>query len=236
MSDAIFTAYEALEARMRIVDIIANNLANVGTTGFKRDFGQVLEEVVSETETKIEVVSLVDLTPGVLVTTSRELDAAIDGPGFFLMETDNGIRYTRNGSFLVNADGELVLKDGHRILGDGDTPIFVGPGQVRVQDGGDISVDGNVIGTLRIVEFDDTRYLRKEGLFRYEWIGDPTGVTDVLDPRVKGAHLEKSNVNSVREMIELMGAFREFESVSQTLRSVTTEMNKQLLAEIASLV
>ena len=153
MSDAIFSAYEALEARMRIVDIIANNLANVGTTGFKRDFGQVLEEVVSETETNIEVVSLVDLTPGVLVTTSRALDAAIDGSGFFLMETANGIRYTRNGSFLVNADGELVLKDGHRILGDGDTPIFVGQGQVRVQDGGGISVDGNVVGALRIVEF-----------------------------------------------------------------------------------
>ena len=223
MSDAIFSAYEALEARMRIVDIIANTLANVWgrqvlnatsrrsmMSGFflmeTGHNGQVLEEVVSETETNIEVVSLVDLTPGVLVTTSRALDAAIDGSGFFLMETDNGIRYTRNGSFLVNADGELVLKDGHRILGDGDTPIFVGQGQVRVQDGGDISVDGNVVGALRIVEFDDTRYLRKEGLFRYEWTGDPTGVTDVLDPRVKGAHLEKSNVNSVSEMIELINS------------------------------
>ena len=235
MSDAIFAAYEALEARMKMVDIIANNLANVQTTGFKRDFGQVLEEVVSETEVSVEVVNRVDLTPGVLITTGRELDAAIDGSGFFVIDTDNGTRYTRNGSFSVSAEGELVLKDGLRVLGDGDVPIFVGPGQVQVQDGGDISVDGNVVGTLRIVDFDDTRFLRKEGMFRYEWIGDPAGVTDTLDPRVKGAHLEKSNVNSITEMVELMGAFREFESVAQTLRSITTDMDKQMLAELADL-
>ena len=235
MSDAIFAAYEALEARMKMVDIIANNLANVQTTGFKRDFGQVLEEAVSETESNVEVVSQVDLSAGVIVTTGRELDAAIDGPGFFVLETDSGIRYTRNGSFSVSSDGELVLKDGLRVLGGGDVPIFVGQGQVQIQDGGDVSVDGNVVGTLRIVDVDDPRYLRKEGMFRYEWIGDPAGVTDSLEPRVKGAHLEKSNVNSITEMVELMSAFREFESVAQTLKSITTEMDKQLLAELADL-
>ena len=61
------------------------------------------------------------------------------------------------------------------------------------------------------------------------------GVSDVLEPRVKGSHLEKSNVNSIIEMVELMGAFREFESVAQTLRSITTEMDKQLLAQLADL-
>ena len=218
-----------------MVDIIANNLANVQTTGFKRDFGQVLEEVVSATETNVEVVSLVDLTPGVLVSTSRELDAAIDGPGFFVMETDNGTRYTRNGSFAVSSEGELVLKDGHRVFGDGGIPIFVGQGGVSVQDGGDVVVDGNVVATLRIVDFDDPRYLRKEGMNRFEWIGDPLGVSDVLEPRVKAGHLEKSNVNSIIEMVALMGAFREFESVAQTLRSITTDMDKQLLAEMADL-
>ncbi len=235
MSDAVFAAYEALEARMRIVDIIANNLANVQTTGFKRDFGQVLEEAVSSTESSTEVASRVDLTPGVLVSTGRELDAAIDGAGFFVLETENGTRYTRNGSFNVSSNGELVLKDGLKILGEGDVPIVVGEGQVSVDDGGGISVDGSVIGTLRIVEFDDTRFLRKEGMFRYEWIGAPTGIEDVAEPRVKGAHLERSNVNSISEMVALMGAFREFESIGQTLRSITTDMDRQLLAELADL-
>ncbi len=235
MNDAVFTAYEALEARMKMVDIIANNLANAQTTGFKRDFGQVLEEATA-TATNIEVYSLVDLAPGELVTTGNELDAAIDGPGFFAIETDNGTRYTRNGSFSVNADGELVLKDGLRVLSDGDTPIFVGTGKVSIQDGGDVLVDGNVVSTLRIVDFNDPKYLRKEGMFRLEWTGAALDVADVLEPRIKSGHLEKSNVRPISEMIELMGAYREFESVAQTLRSVTTEMDKQLLAELADLM
>ena len=234
MNDAVFTAYEALEARMKMVDIIANNLANAQTTGFKRDFGQILEEATG-TGTNIEVYSLVDLAPGALVTTGNELDAAIDGPGFFVVDTDNGIRYTRNGSFSVNADGELVLKDGLRVLSDGNSPIFVGPGKVSIQDGGDVLADGNVVATLRIVDFNDPKYLRKEGMFRFEWTGDAADVADVLEPRLKSGHLEKSNVNSIAEMIGLMTAFREFESVGQVLRSVTTEMDKQLLAELANL-
>ena len=234
MNDAVFTAYEAMEARMKMVDIIANNLANAQTTGFKRDFSQILEEVTG-TETNIEVYSLVDLAPGDLVPTGNELDAAIDGPGFFVVETDNGTRYTRNGSFSVNADGELVLKDGLRVLSDGNTPVFVGTGKVSIQDGGDVSADGNVVAALRIVDFNDPKYLRKEGMFRFEWTGDAADVADVLEPRLKSSHLEKSNVNSIREMVGLMSAFREFESVAQSLRAVTTEMDKQLLAELADL-
>ena len=148
---------------------------------------------------------------------------------------DNGTRYTRNGSFSVNAAGELVLKDGLRVLGDGGTPIFLGEGDVRIQDGGEILVDENVVATLRVVDFDDPRYLKKEGMFRLEWTGDATGISDVPEPRIKSGHLERSNVNSIVEMVELMTAFREFESVAQTLRSITTDMDKQLLAELADL-
>lgn len=234
MSDAIFSAYEALDARMHLVDIIANNLANVETAGFKRDFGQVFEEVVDE-DVSLQVQSRIDLTQGELITTGRDLDAAIDGAGFFVVETDDGLRYTRNGSFQVNADGDLVLEDGHRVLGSGDAPIFVGAGIVRIQDGGDILVDDNVVGTLRLVTFDEPQLLEKEGLSRLRYAGDPAGIRDVLETRVKGAHLERANVNTVGEMVELMGAFREFESIGQTLRSITTEMDNQLLAELADL-
>ena len=219
---------------MDIIDIIANNIANTQTAGFKRDFSQVFEEATA-TETKVVVSSFIDLTPGVPVSTGRDLDAAIDGDGFFVVETDNGPRYTRNGSFQVNADGDLVLQDGHRVLGENNAPIFVGPGLVRIQDGGDIIVNDNVVGTLRIVTFDDPSLIEKEGMFRLRWGGDPTGVQDVVEPRVKGAHLEGSNVNSVIEMVGLMTAFREFESVSQTIRSIATDMDKRLLAELADL-
>ena len=235
MNDALFSAYQALEARMKMVDIIANNMANVQTSGFKRDFGQVLQETTEQGSSSIEVYSKVDLGPGELVSTGNELDVAIDGPGFFAVETDNGLRYTRNGSFMVSKDGELVMKDGIRVLSNGDAPIQVGRGRISIQDTGDVLVDGNSVATLKLVDFSDPGLLKKEGLFRLEWTGDDFDVVDVLEPRVKSGHLEKSNVNSITEMVALMSAFREFESVAQTLKTITGDMDKQMLAELADL-
>ncbi len=235
MNDAVFSAYQALEARMKMVDIIANNMANVQTSGFKRDFGQVLQETAEDGTASIEVYSKVDLGPGDLVATGNDMDVAIEGSGFFAVETDNGIRYTRNGSFMVSGDGELVMKDGTRVLDDGDSPIPLGRGRISIQGTGDVLVDGNTVATLKLVDFNDPNFLQKEGLFRLKWTGDAADVFDVLEPRVKSGHLEKSNVDSINEMVALMTAFREFESVAQTLRTITSDMDKQMLAELADL-
>ena len=164
MNDAVFSAYQALEARMKMVDIIANNMANVQTSGFKRDFGQVLQETAEDGTALIEVYSKVDLGPGDLVSTGNDMDVAIEGSGYFAVETDNGIRYTRNGSFMVSGDGELVMKDGTRVLDDGDSPIPLGRGRISIQDTGDVLVDGNTVATLKLVDFNDPNFLQKEGL------------------------------------------------------------------------
>jgi len=127
MSDAFIDAYSALEARMKVVDVIANNLANANTTGFKRDFAHIFQG-----ETEFETGTIVDVSPGDLVFTGNDLDAAINGPGFFVLQTPNGVRYTRNGSFSVTANGELVTKDGMRVLNKTGVPINVGKGKVAV--------------------------------------------------------------------------------------------------------
>ena len=111
MSDALIDAYSALDARMKVVDVIANNLANANTTGYKRDFAHIFQD-----ETRFDTGTQVDVSPGDIVSTGNELDAAINGPGFFVIQTPDGIRYTRNGSFSMNADGELVTKDGMPVL------------------------------------------------------------------------------------------------------------------------
>src|SRR5436309_9823638 len=94
--DGFFNAYSALEARMKIVDVVANNLANSQTTGFKRDFGHVLQS-----EKGFDVGTRIDLSSGDLINTGNELDAAIDGEGFFAIQTEQGVRYTRAGSFSL---------------------------------------------------------------------------------------------------------------------------------------
>jgi flagellar basal-body rod protein FlgG len=226
MSDAYINVYTALETRMRMVDITTNNLANANTIGYKRDFGSVLEA-----ERGLGIESEPDLSPGAMTTTGNPLDAAIDGQGFFVIQAPDGVRYTRTGSFSLNADGELVTKDGMPVLSSSGSPISVGEGVVAIQDGGAVTVDGSEVATLKIVTVDDPRNLEKVGGHRFRWNGPASGLTDADEPRVKGGVLERSNVNAVDEMVHLMAAYREFEAAQRTLRTFG-EMNAKLIQEM----
>jgi flagellar basal-body rod protein FlgF len=230
MSDAFISAYSALDARLKIVDVIANNLANAETTGFKRDFGQILEA-----ENGFDVGTTVDLKPGDLVATHNGLDVAIAGSGFFEIQTPQGVRYTRAGTFAISSDGDLVTKDGMPILSTGGAPIQVGDAAVNISDNGIVMADGAEVGTLKLVQFKTTQGLEKEGLSRFKWSGAPSDVEEVPEPRVKSGHLEKSNVSSINEMIHLMTAYRDFESVQRTIKTLMTDMNSKLVSELGKL-
>src|SRR5207244_6719732 len=145
MNDPVIHTYSAVEARMKIVDVITNNLANANTTGFKRDFGHILQN-----ETGFDIGTRVDLSTGDLVSTGNDLDAAINGQGFFAIQTPNGVRYTRNGGFSLNAGGELVTQDGMPVLNSSGATINIGHGKVAIQDSGIVTVDGNETATLKI--------------------------------------------------------------------------------------
>jgi flagellar basal-body rod protein FlgF len=106
MSDSFIDAYSALDARMKMVDVITNNLANANTTGFKRDFGTILQN-----ESGTDTTTRIDLSSGDLMSTGNPLDVAITGSGLFAVETPGGPRYTRAGNFALNASGELVTKE-----------------------------------------------------------------------------------------------------------------------------
>src|SRR5262249_34579497 len=156
-------------------------------------------------------------------------------PGFFEIQTPNGVRYTRNGSFSLDANGELMTKDGMPVLNSSDSTISVGRGKVGIQDGGVVTVDGNEVATLKIVTFNDASKLQKEGLYRIAWNGDASGVQDVPAPQVTSGALERSNVNAIDEMIHLMSAYREFEAVQKTLKTLMTDMNGKLTQELGRL-
>jgi flagellar basal-body rod protein FlgF len=230
MSDAFNAAYSALEARMKIVDVIANNLANATTTGFKRDFGRVLESAEG-----FDVGTAVDLSPGDLVSTKNPLDVAISGSGFFAVQTPHGVRYTRAGTFALSEEGDLVTKDGMKVLSTSDSPINIGEGEIFIQDNGAVTVDGNEIAQLKIVNFKTTDGLQKEGFHRFIWNGAAQDVENVPEPKVKSGHLEHSNVNSVSEMVHLMAAYRDFESVQRTVKTLMTDMNTRLIQELGKL-
>lgn len=230
MSDSFTAAYSALEARMKMVDVIANNLANAQTTGFKRDFGRILQS-----ESGFDVGTAVDLSSGDLIATRNDLDVAINGPGFFAVQTPQGVRYTRNGSFALDDKGDLVTKDGMKILSTSDTPINVGEGAISIMDTGVVTADGNEIASLKIVNFKNTEGLQKEGLHRFIWNGSPQDVENAPEPKVKSGHLEHSNVNAIDEMVHLMAAYRDFESVQRTVKTLMTDMNTKLIQELGKL-
>jgi flagellar basal-body rod protein FlgF len=228
--DGFVNAYSALDARIKVLDIVANNLANSQTTGFKRDFGRMLQ-----IENGYDVGTHIDMTEGELVNTGNDLDVAIDGPGFFTLQTDSGIRYTRAGSFVLNSHGELVTKDGAKVLSNDGRPISVSEGTLAVRDGGVVTVDGNEVATLKVSTFPDLSKLQKEGLYRFQWNGTPDEVQTVPEAHVKGGYLERSNVNPVTEMVHLMSAYREFETVQRTVKTLVTDMNGKLIQELGKL-
>jgi flagellar basal-body rod protein FlgG len=230
MNTGFVDTYSALDARMKIVDVIANNLANANTAGFKRDFTHILQNAVG-----FEAGTQIDISPGDIMPTGNNLDVALNGPGFFAIETPNGTRYTRAGNFALSQSGELVTKEGFKVMSTSNSPIKIGEGTVEIHDGGVVTVDGNEVGALKVVTFNDVTKLQKEGNSRFVWNGSPGGVQTVSDPDVKGGYLERSNVSAIDEMVHLMTSYREFESVQRALRTLMSDMNSKLVQELGKL-
>jgi flagellar basal-body rod protein FlgG len=212
---------------MKMIEIVTNNLANAQTTGFKRDFGRVLES-----QQLLDVGTTIDTTAGPITSTQNPLDVAIDGEGFFAIQTPAGVRFTRNGSFSLDASGDLVTKQGMKVLSSSGSPINVTGNNIGIQDGGIVTADGNEVATLKVVTFANINLLQKEGSNHFVWNGSTDGVRDVDQERVKSGSLERSNVNSMTEIIQLMGAYRDFESVQKTLKTLDGDMNAKLIQEL----
>lgn len=219
-------------SRLHQLEIIANNLANVDTVGFKADrtqFQTVLESQILTVDGELAAGAparafvqingtATDHSFGSVAHTGRDLDVAIEGPGFFAVETVGGTRYTRAGSFVVDVQGNLATLGGQPVLGESG-PIQTGDSAARILASGNV-VDrqGAVLGKLRVEEFEDPRLLVKEGnnLFRAppEAVGVPVAVT-----RLVPASVERSNVKAIRELATMMILQRSFDASMQALQS-----------------
>lgn len=225
MIRGIYAAASGMVAETIRNDVTANNLANVNTAGFKkdvavsRDFASVLIKRINDGEDMPNVGSLgsgaqIDevatiQSAGAVRPTGNDFDLAIDGKGFFAVQTANGVRYTRNGSFTKSAQGELVNSEGQRVLGQ-NGPIRINNGStMNISGDGSISVDGVQIDRLRVVEFANEKQLQKEGNSLFT---APAGAqTQPATGQVKQGYLEMANVNVVAEMVNMIAGFRAYE-------------------------
>ncbi|MBS4032723.1 MAG: flagellar basal-body rod protein FlgF [Clostridiales bacterium] len=235
MIRGLYTAASGMMVEAARQEQITNNLANSETTGFKKDLA--LQRARPEYQVirigngpgmphnpvigSLGVGALLDrihtsYEQGNLLQTDRNLDLAVAGNGFFAVDTPQGIRYTRNGSFSLDADRFLVTDQGYRVLGQ-NGPLQLGEGDVRIDAGGAVFLGETFQDSLRLVNFTDNSQLRKAGDALFA-----TGENAEEAPfngQVRSGFLESSNVEVLQEMIRMMAAMRAYETNQRAIQA-----------------
>jgi flagellar basal-body rod protein FlgG len=225
------TSASAMEGQAERLAVLANNLANVSTTGFKADHVEFIQSLSSPRAAgPLSPGPAAPLSPPVLSRTRTEfssgplretgnaLDLAIEGRGFFVVQTPGGVRLTRAGAFVRATDGTLSTPDGAKVLGEGRQPITLPEaGRIQVGVDGEIAADGAGVGRVLVVD-PKTARLVKAGATRFEAPAD-VDLTPAATPQVRQGAIELSNVNAVLTLVEMMSALRVYESAQRAARS-----------------
>jgi flagellar basal-body rod protein FlgF len=242
VNNGIYTAYSGMKAQMDALDIASNNLSNVNSTGFKSDrtFYTLLNKELNESQNNsmgatinqsVQADSAVDFSDGLMSSTGRELDVAIDGDGFLTVKTPNGVRYTRNGSMHLGPGSILSNTEGCPIIGISGDPITLGSGIIRINEQGDVSLNGSVVDRLKVVTVEDRTKLEKEGnsLFAYRSDKEPKVLENAS---VRSGILEKSNVSAISSMVEMVNIMRQFEAIQKCVNLEMNEMNSKAIEKL----
>jgi len=218
-------AYVGLSRQVTLrneMNIIANNLANVNTPGYRGEkmvFNEYLERTgPGDRLSFVEDVGLArDLREGPISTTGNPMDVAINGLGFFAVDTPQGARYTRSGRFELNPQNQLVTADGHTVQGVGGGAITIPPegGEISIAGDGTVSNDNGVLGRIRVVGFDDERQMKRGAGGLYSTDQQPV---DRPNASVVQGALEGSNVEAIMEISRMMEVLRQHQSVARFLQ------------------
>ena len=244
MTDIVYSVASGSTAQMQRLEILSNNLANASTAGFKADhpvFGTYLPmESGSDGEAQPDgtiqlpdnahvkiVATRTDFSSGPLRITGNPLDTALVGDGFFVIQTADGERYTRDGQFRLDENGLLVSSDGQAVMGDGGQ-IRLDSDVVNIDEQGGIWVDDARVDGIKIVAFDEPERLEKVGRTRFS---TPTGVTPKRPDSpvvVKQGMTEQSNVDTIRTMTEMIDTLRAYKSYQKATRSTDDTTGKAI--------
>ncbi len=244
MNSGIYTAYSGMQAQADALDVLANNLANVNTTGFKAEkaFFTLLQQSVAESDNQnalhaavnkpVAARSTFNGEAGLMNNTYRDLDIAIEGNGFLVIQAPQGIRYTRNGNLHMNPQGVLTSSDGFPVLGVENKPIVLGPGKISIDNNGDIRLGEEAVGRLKLVCFENLSSLEKEGSSLFL---SRNGQEFELksDAKVKAGYLERSNVNPVQAVVQMVSILRNFEALQKSMNLITHDMNKKAIENLS---
>lgn len=244
MISGLYSSYAGMEAMLMKQDVIANNLANANTAGYKEDFAVIQacdpQRIVRVQANSPEGITVfgplgtrnagcligeiyTDYAAGVAHATGRPTDLALNGNGFFVVLRGDEVCYTRAGNFSIDAAGRLVTVEGYAVLGADGQPLNVAGEGLSVAADGTLEVEGRARGRLMIVDFPPgTRMVKTgEGLLRAPGPGAAASATTV----VQGS-LESSNVDAIKQMVEMMEGFRVYESNNRMIRALDSTLEK----------
>jgi flagellar basal-body rod protein FlgF len=218
-------SYSSMNDMVRQQERVANNLANAGTIGYRRDrtftevFNERLDAELAPVSERVAT-QWADPTSGAIESTGNPLDVAIAGEGFFVLSdpANDAQRYTRAGRFTLDAEGTLRDPSGFAVEGESG-PIQVPPegGDIEVRQDGEVRAGDQVIGKLRLVQFENPLQLRRlEGA-----TFDANGMepVDIEQPTLRQGYVEQSNVNPMQEMTDMITHFRLFESQQKSIQT-----------------
>ena len=244
METTSFIALSRQMALRREMDVVANNIANMNTNGFKGEKMMFVEHLVrSKSDEHVlgeklsyvrDVATVRDTSAGHLVSTGNPLDLAISGEGYFTVETDTGDRYTRNGRFQLDQSGQLVTQSGQPVLSDTGTPFFFGPTDtdININSDGTVSTENGALGRLGIVEFDNPLALQQESSLLFSADADNPPV-EAETAQVNQGMLESSNIQPIIELTRMIEVHRSYDNVKKFIdkederqRSMIKTMNE----------
>jgi flagellar basal-body rod protein FlgF len=245
MDSGFYSAYAGLAARMDALDVVANNLANISTTGFKaqhefyRSFSSWLQPSlttpINQAVNQFGILggASLDLSPGSFAPTGNPTDMSLQDPGFFTIQTKNGLRYTRAGNFGLNAQRQLVTDQGDTVMGEQGPllrPLQIPAGQLSVSPDGTISVDGTLVGKLKITDFAPNTALTMEG--HSYFVAPQDSAKPAAEVNVRQGTLESSNSDPVMGAVSLIEVQRTAGLMEKALSIFHNEFNKTAAQQI----
>ncbi|GAB4131603.1 MAG: flagellar basal-body rod protein FlgF [Ignavibacteriales bacterium] len=228
MIKGIFLAARNLQSGEKHIGVVANNLANLNTIGYKKE---VPFSMILDAEGNLNARQINDPKQGEMVLTGNPLDLGINGKGFFVVETKNGEKITRDGKFKISEEGYLVNQVGDKVMGkDGEihfgSNIFNADQSIVVTKNGEIKVGDNILDELRIVGVEKPEELSKAGGAYFSIDGVDVEELENGSFEISQGYLESSNVNIMEEMESMIRSNNDYQSTQKIIRYLDDSLEK----------
>ncbi|MDN3513553.1 MAG: flagellar basal-body rod protein FlgF [Candidatus Brocadia sp.] len=217
--------------------VIARNLANINTVGYKKNVG-IFQSYISDSQNKGLITAqgtgsslgnvATDFSQGVLEYTGNDLDISIKGDGFFAVKTNEGVCYTRKGQFMLSRDAKIITPEGWYLLDHDNSAIQIPQNtkSITIKENGGISADGKEIGKLKVVTVSDLTNLESIGGCAYRLSDKAKLPENATYFEVAHRYLEKSNVNAIDEMVNMIANMRAYQSGYKVTNSIDDTLKK----------